>query len=207
MKHQCVTLIFNKLDYCMCILCLWFRASLIYINNCPTRCNTKDSIYYSASSLYMFRVSTTPIMSTQNCNYSLRCWSYFLCSYLPSTWPIWREVAAQERPYVYLFFPLNLPSKVHSVSWAGQKKKLLGPRRIWGKAKAVCTFIMHSLMPPCNNSRSPPEYLLVKSTTWICAFFPYFPTIWGREIRNVNQVRARTHVSYVHVHINVNVHT
>ena len=51
---------------------LRFRASLIYINNCPTRCNTKQSIYYSASSLYMFRVSTTPIMSTQNCNYSLR---------------------------------------------------------------------------------------------------------------------------------------
>ena len=55
------------------ILCLWFRASLIYIYNCPTRCNTKQSIYYSASSLYMFRVSTTPITrSTQNCNYSLR---------------------------------------------------------------------------------------------------------------------------------------
>jgi len=36
------------------------------------RCNTKQSIYYSASSLYMFRVSTTPIIrSTQNCNYSL----------------------------------------------------------------------------------------------------------------------------------------
>jgi len=59
------------------ILCLWFRASLIYINNCPTRCNTKQSIYYSASSLYMYRVSTTPIIgSTQNCNYSLRYWSY-----------------------------------------------------------------------------------------------------------------------------------
>ena len=29
--------------------------------------------YYSASSLYMFRVSTTPtIRITQNCNYSLR---------------------------------------------------------------------------------------------------------------------------------------
>jgi len=54
-------------------LCLWFRASLIYINNCPTRCNTKQSIYYSASSLNMFRLSTTPfIRSTQNCNYSLR---------------------------------------------------------------------------------------------------------------------------------------
>jgi len=62
---------------------LWF-----YINGCPTRCNTKQSIYYSASSLYMFQVSTTPIIrSTQNCNYSLRYWSYFLCSYLPPTWP------------------------------------------------------------------------------------------------------------------------
>ena len=62
------------------LLCLRFRASLIYINNCPTRCNTKQSIYYSASSLYMFRVSTTPIIrSTQNCNYSLRYWLYFFC--------------------------------------------------------------------------------------------------------------------------------
>ena len=51
------------------LLCLWFRASLICINNCQKRCNTKQSIYYSASSLYMFRVSTTPI------------------SYLPPTWP------------------------------------------------------------------------------------------------------------------------
>ena len=50
----------------------------VYINNCPTRCNTKRSIYYCASSLYMFRVSTTPIIrSTQNCHYSLRCWSCF----------------------------------------------------------------------------------------------------------------------------------
>jgi hypothetical protein len=56
-----------------CILCLWFHTSLVCSNNCPTRCNTKQSIYYSASSLYMFRVSTTPIIrSTQNFNYSLR---------------------------------------------------------------------------------------------------------------------------------------
>jgi len=41
------------------------------------------AVYYSASSVYMFRVSTTPIIrSTQNCSYSLRYWSYFLCSYL-----------------------------------------------------------------------------------------------------------------------------
>jgi len=65
---------------------------LIYINNCPTRYNTKQSIYYSASSLYMFRVSTTPIIrSSQNCNYSLRYWSYFLWSYLPPTWPRFRK--------------------------------------------------------------------------------------------------------------------
>jgi len=54
-------------------LCLWFCASLIYINNCPKRCNTKQHVYYSACSLHMFRVSTTPIINiTQNCNYSLR---------------------------------------------------------------------------------------------------------------------------------------
>jgi len=47
------------------ISCLWFRASLIYINNCPTRCNAKQSIYYSASSIYMFRVSTTPIIRSK----------------------------------------------------------------------------------------------------------------------------------------------
>ena len=56
------------------------KAELDYINNCPTRCNTKQSIYYSAISLYMFRVSTTPIIrSTQNCNYSLR---YCAATYL-----------------------------------------------------------------------------------------------------------------------------
>ena len=45
----------------------------LYINNCPMRCNTKQSIYYSASSLYTFRVSKTPIIrSTQNCNYSIQ---------------------------------------------------------------------------------------------------------------------------------------
>jgi len=51
------------------------NLELVYINNCPTRCDAKQSIHYSAGSLYMFRVSTTPIIrSTQNCNYRL---SYF----------------------------------------------------------------------------------------------------------------------------------
>jgi len=76
--------------------CSSFRASLIYINSCPARCNTKQSIYYSASSLYMFRVSTTPIIRiTQNCNYSLR---YCAATSLQrgQAWPCWREVAAQK---------------------------------------------------------------------------------------------------------------
>ena len=70
-------------------------------NNCPTRCNTKQSIYYSSSSPYTFWVLTTPIIrSTQNCNYSLQYWSY-ICAAISlqrgqvRTWPRWREVAAQ----------------------------------------------------------------------------------------------------------------
>ena len=48
----------------------------IYINSCPKKCNTKQSIYYSTSSLYMFRVSTTPVIK--------------------SKLPRWREAAAQK---------------------------------------------------------------------------------------------------------------
>jgi len=67
------------------------HISTVRVNNCPKRCNTKLSIYYSASSLYMFRVSTTPIIrSTQNCKYSLRCLSY-------SFPPTWRSLATLER--------------------------------------------------------------------------------------------------------------
>jgi len=68
----------------------WFKASgsvVFYVYGSVhrwsvlivlTRCNTKQSIYYSASSLYTFRVSTTPVIrSTQNCNYIIRYWSYF----------------------------------------------------------------------------------------------------------------------------------
>jgi len=57
------------------------------------------AVYYSASSLYMFRVSITPIIrNTQNCNYSLR-----YCAVPPpfpqrgqEAWPSWREIAAQK---------------------------------------------------------------------------------------------------------------
>jgi len=56
----------------------------------------KQSVYYSASSLYMFRVSTTPVIrSTQNCNYSLRYW-YWYSLLRGQVLPRWREVAARK---------------------------------------------------------------------------------------------------------------
>ena len=89
-EHEISAVTSSQLQAVLQILYLWFRASLIYINNCPTRCNTKQSIYHSASSLYMFRVSTTPIIrSTQNCNHSVRYWP--CCAKLAC--PRWRTVA------------------------------------------------------------------------------------------------------------------
>ena len=76
----------------------------LYINNCPTRCNTKQSTYYSASSFYMFRVSTTPIIkstpgvqktaTTASCTGHIFCAATFLQR--GQAWPRWREVAAQK---------------------------------------------------------------------------------------------------------------
>jgi len=81
---------------------------VLFINNCPTRCNIKQSIYYSASSLYMFPVSATPIIrSIQNCNYIHRYWSYFLCNYLPPTWPSYTKLWLQ--PPVLVIFCVQLP--------------------------------------------------------------------------------------------------
>ena len=68
--------------------CFWFRASLIYINNCPTRCNTKQSICYFTVSLYMFWVSTTPIIRIhKTVTIAAGTGHAALCSYLLPTWP------------------------------------------------------------------------------------------------------------------------
>ena len=70
---------------------LQMQMSEIFVSVLITvqRDTTQSSlIYYSTSSLYMFRVSSTRIIRcTQNCNYRLRYRSYFICSYLPPTWP------------------------------------------------------------------------------------------------------------------------
>ena len=73
------------------ILNSWFvhhNSILIKIQLDATVCSL---IYFTAKSLYMFRVSTAPIIrSTKNCNRSLRYRSQYRYSYFPSTW---REVA------------------------------------------------------------------------------------------------------------------
>jgi len=44
-------------------LCSWFRAAQVYINKCPKRCNNMQSIFYfTARSLYVFRVPSAPII-------------------------------------------------------------------------------------------------------------------------------------------------
>jgi len=51
-------------------------------------------IYFTAKSLYLFRVSTAPIIrNTKNCNRNLRYRSLYWYSYFPPTWPRWSEVA------------------------------------------------------------------------------------------------------------------
>jgi len=67
---------------------VYLKSVLIYINNYPTRCNTKQSIYYSVSfTLHVSGVNHTHHQEYTKLNYRLRYWSYFLCRYLHPTWP------------------------------------------------------------------------------------------------------------------------
>ena len=66
------------------ILCVWFRASLICINICPTKCNTKQAYLLFCKFTLHVSGATSIIRSTQNCNYSLQYWSYFFVQLLPS---------------------------------------------------------------------------------------------------------------------------
>jgi len=96
---ESLSIITDKTSYQ--VLCLWFRASLTCINNCPTRCNTKQSIYYSAGSLYMFRVSTTTIIGVHKTVTTASGTGHIFCAATSlqrgQAWPRWREVAAQYR--------------------------------------------------------------------------------------------------------------
>ena len=64
-------------NHCRWISSLDIRSILITVQRDATQSSLFIILQFP---LYMFRVSTTPIMSTQNCNYSL-------CSYLHPTWP------------------------------------------------------------------------------------------------------------------------
>ena len=114
----------------------------LHINNCPTRCNTKQSIYYSASSVYMFRVSTTPIIrSTQNRNYNLRYWSYFLCSYLPPTW--------QRQNSLFIIL------KVHSTCFGCQPHSSSGVHKTVNYSLQYWSYFLCSYVPPTWLKRFP----------------------------------------------------
>jgi len=72
-----------RLNLFLQMLCLWLRASLMYINNCPKRCKTKQSIYYSASSLYLAKLEwgscTKNMTCTGGCSFSfVYCWWVWL---------------------------------------------------------------------------------------------------------------------------------
>ena len=88
----------NIIKFWEVILCLWFRASLIYINNCPTRCNTKQSIYYSASSLYMFSGANHPSSGVHKTVTTASGTGHIFCATTAlqrgQAWPRWREVVA-----------------------------------------------------------------------------------------------------------------
>jgi hypothetical protein len=79
-------------NYMLMSLCLWFRASLIYINNYPTRCKTNQSIYYSARSLYIFRVLTTLSLATLeggSCTKNMTSTGGCSYSFVFSWWWVW----------------------------------------------------------------------------------------------------------------------
>ena len=60
--RSCVSSV-EKLVVTLVSLCSWFLASQVYINKCPTRCNNMQSVFYfTARSLYMFRVPSAPII-------------------------------------------------------------------------------------------------------------------------------------------------
>ena len=78
------------------ILHFWFRASLLYINNWPTRCNTKQYIILQVHST-CFGCQPHPSSGVHKTVTTASGTSHiFLCSYLPPTWPRWRAVAAQK---------------------------------------------------------------------------------------------------------------
>ena len=79
-------------------LCLWFRASWLYINNIQQDA-TVCRYLFTANLLYMFRASMAPIIrSTKNCNCSLWYRSYYVTVQRPSSSvayrPCWSKVVA-----------------------------------------------------------------------------------------------------------------
>jgi len=88
-------------------VCLWFRASLICIHNCPTRCNTKQSIHYSAS----FGCKPHPSSRVHKTVSIAAGTGHIFCAATSlqrgQAWPRWKEVAGPvpETVVTVLFTP------------------------------------------------------------------------------------------------------
>ena len=103
--HSIVTdILYTRLDlehveeramHCI-ILCSWFRASFIYINNCLTRCNTKQSIYYSASYCKCFGRQPHPSLGVHKTVTTASGTGHIFCAATSlqrgQAWLRWREV-------------------------------------------------------------------------------------------------------------------
>ena len=86
--------------------------SRIYINNCTTRCNTKQSIYYSASSFYVFRCQPHPssgVHKTVTTAADIGHILFAATSLQRGQVRTWNEVAAQKKP------PPHLSSGIHKI--------------------------------------------------------------------------------------------
>jgi len=57
------------------------------VHKTVTTASGTGRIFCAATSLQPGQAWPRILDGTQNCNYSLRYWPYFLCSYLPPTWP------------------------------------------------------------------------------------------------------------------------
>ena len=113
------------------------------INNCPMRCNTKQSIYYPACWLCKFRVPTTPILrSKQNCNYNLWYCSHFLCSYHPPMWP--SLAGGCSYSFVYFWWWVRLAPETYRVNL--QNNKLLCVASCW----TIINPLKDELNPICH---------------------------------------------------------
>jgi len=78
-----------------CKIFVEVKRGLVYINNCATRWNTKQSVYYSESSHYTFRCQPHPLSEVHKTVTTASGTGHILCAanffQRGQAWPCWRE--------------------------------------------------------------------------------------------------------------------